>query len=47
MLKALSRDYAETTGTNEFGFLDTSAAAEHRADQAEYNKELAFSKLLV
>ena len=43
----LSKDYAETTGTNEFIYLDDTAVAESRDDQAGFNKGFASRKVLI
>ena len=46
-LVGLSKDYAESTGTNEFFYLDTTTSAESRDDQDGYNKGFASRKLLI
>lgn len=45
-LVELTKDYAETTGTNEFIALDSTNVAESRANQAGFNKGFAARKLL-
>ena len=42
-----SNNYAETTATNEFFFLDTNRHAEEGDDQANYNKGFALRKALL
>ena len=42
-----SNNYAETTATNEFFFLDTNRHAEERVDEANYNKGFALRKALL
>ena len=43
----MSKDYIETTGTDEFIYPDTSDTAEHRSDQAGYNIGFAIRKGLI
>ena len=43
----LSKDYAESTGTNVFIYLDNTAIAESRDDQAGFNKGFASRKWLI
>ena len=46
-LMEFSKDYAESTGTNEFFYLDTTPVAESRSDQAGYNIGFAARKLSI
>lgn len=46
-LVELSKDYAESTGTNEFISLDVNSSPESRSDQDTYNKGFAIRKGLI
>ena len=46
-LLEISDDYVKTTGTNEYFYLDTTAAAESRDDQAGYNSGFAIRHALI